>query len=116
MGEVLDDSKSVTIVVEQVVEPGQLELIAYSVTPVTANPGDRFSATTTVKNVGVGMAGCLCKLVIQDTGEIIDIEPGTEYKNLEPGESWTVRLTSIYWTVPDMEGPWNLVIEAWRQV
>ena len=115
MDEVLDDSKIVSITVEQV-ETGKLELVAYSVTPVTANPGDRFSAEITIKNVGGEMAECRGKLVEHDTNTVIDKEPDTYYKNLEPGESWTVTLSDIFWSVPDIEGIWNLRVEAWRQV
>ena len=117
MGEILDDSKFVSIIVEQVAaEPGKLELVAYSVTPVHANPGDRFSADITIKNVGGEIAECRGKLLVDEFNILIDKEPDTYYKNLDPGESWTVTLSDILWKVPDMEGLWNLRVEAWRQV
>lgn len=116
MAEVVDDSKLLGILVTQPVELGKLELVAYSITPISASPGDKFSAEITIKNVGGEMAECRGKLVEHNTNKIIDKEPDTYYKNLNPGESWTITLSDILWSVPDMEGLWKLRVEAWRQV
>lgn len=117
MAEVLDDSKLLGILVTQpVVEPGKFELVAYSITPVSASPGDKFSAEITMKNIGGEMAECRGKLVEHNTNKIIDKEPDASYEDVEPGESWTVILSDFLWSVPDIEGLWKLRVEAWRQV
>ena len=114
MGEVKDDERNFTITLAAP-EVGALQIINYTF-PSEIAEGKEVDGAVTVKNVGSGLAEARVKLVEVSTGKVIDKEPDTYYKNLNPGETWTVNVGTSwdpFWAMPNHD--WNLRVEVWRQ-
>lgn len=124
MGEIKDDSKFITILLEEAVVPPLLELVSYSAQEPSRKKGEEVRIDVTIKNIG---GDCKYKIKLVDhqgsdqglcgvsaPNEIIDENPNTYIGEGEPpnqivgdtirtGETKTREVNTVGWcgAMPD---------------
>ena len=135
MGEQLDDSKFVDIVLEPTVVPPKLVLLTYSPQESSLKKGEEVRIDVTVRNDG-GDGDYFIRLIdlngsdqgvcgISYAREIIDTEPDI-FTGISAGETKTVEVNTDGWcgAMPDespagtpipIGGTWDLLVTAWHE-
>jgi len=80
--------------------------------PTTVTPGEKFTLTATIKNVGEALGEFRIYVFDNESGEKLGKEPDTYWKNLDPGETYTADFSI---RAPPEVGKWSVRVEARQQ-